>query len=291
MQWSSTEDSLPSDLDTADDSSSGSIESLPHDTETLWCSSREVLSQPLQTLPCTIANSQDDLLELFSVPRVVPAAVRAGLRAEVSMDIACGHDLRLPQCRAWALEQIHCRRPRVIISSPPCTMFSSLMNMNRHKMDPAKLHQAEHEALELLHFSLQVGLIQLAAGRGYIHEHPLTATSWRLSEVLSMTTGTGSTFPSFATTTFDQCRFNLRSPSGRPLKKPTRLMYCNLTGVDSLFSVKCKCAKYDNGLKLVRHMAIMGNDQGIKLSRHAQHYPPDMVDAFVRLITENVANA
>ena len=158
-------------------------------------------------------------------------------------------------------------------------------------MKPSVLRQLEEEARLLLGFSLTVGRIQHAAGRSYVHEHPSRATSWKEPDVLAMIEKTnGGAEPSlFKTTTFDMCRFGLRSPRGWPLQKSTRFMFCNLPGLASRFNVKCQCtSSFTVGQKRVRHRMILGSEDGVKLSRHAQIYPPAMVDALVSVISDHV---
>ena len=228
---------------------------------------------------------QDDILEVFTPPRVVPAAVAAGLRGEISIDITSGHDLTTDSWQQWTQLTLRSRRPRVVISSAPCTAFCPLIHMAKNKMSLSKLRARQDVGLTLFNFSMMIAHIQRATGTGFIHEHPSRASSWSLASVKEMLE---SGF--YESTTFDQCRYGLTSPLGHPLKKRTRLMSCNVTGVKQEFRLKCNCPKaLDFGQGLTKHKIILGNEAGHKLSRWAQCYPKGMVDAFVRCIQQTVA--
>lgn len=224
---------------------------------------------------------QDDIMELYSAPRVVPAATAAGLRGSLSIDIQQGHDLMDPFWREWVVQQILSRRPRILISSAPCTAFCAFIHWNKKKMSVGKLRARQEEGLCLLNLSLQIAGIQHAAGRGFLHEHPSTASSWKLSTVMAMIAS-----GSYATTDFDQCCYGLKSPLGYPMKKRTRLLANSVVkGVRDVFDKKCACPKaLDFGKGLMRHKPIMGSEGGYQLSRYAQHYPPAMVDALVEVV-------
>ena len=294
MSSSTLNESLPPDIDMeslpslADSGSSCNGDSgsdkLLSDT-----SDEESLPESLPSLAKTLDGTlQDDVVEIFSMPRVVPIARAAGLRAELSVDIHNSCDLTKNICRAWLLCQIEARRPRVVISSPPCTMHSQLMFMNMNRMDPADLRERMETAMSLLEFSFQVARMQEAAHRSFVHEHPASATSWR-----KPCTRTLLAKQSFQTVVFDQCRFGLQSPAGWPLKKPTRFLFCNLPSLAAKFNVRCCCKKAlliptKTGFERRLHKAILGNEKGVKVSRHAQTYPPALVKALVDVIRVDV---
>ena len=273
-------ESLPDDVeslpDMVDDEESG-VSSL---SDEFRSSSTRALARPLLS-DSHAAAIPDDVIEIFSAPRVVPAAASAGLRAQLSIDILTGQNLLNPHWQRWTIQQVESRRPRVVISSPPCTLFSTLMNWNRPKMDPVVFNYRWQEACAMLEFGMLIAAIQKRAGRGFVHEHPSPATSWRHDSVLALPR------PPFTTLDFHQCRFNLRSPQGFPLKKSTRLLSCNLPTLTRHFQRKCNCtARFWWDGKAVLHRPIMGSENGVKLSHHAQHYPPAMVDAFVQVIKD-----
>ena len=66
---------------------------------------------------------RDDVAEVFCPPRFVPMAKQLGMRASLSVDWLTGYDLRLPEVRRQILIDIEARRPRLVITCAPCTMF------------------------------------------------------------------------------------------------------------------------------------------------------------------------
>ena len=58
---------------------------------------------------------QDDVMEIYSVPRVVPVAIAAGLRGDLSIDLKSGQNLREHIWQDWEMKQIRARRPKVVI--------------------------------------------------------------------------------------------------------------------------------------------------------------------------------
>ena len=68
-----------------------------------------------------------DLCEVFSPPRVTLNARRAGLAADFAFDITYnGWDALNPHMRSELRHFIRTMDPKVLILSPPCTMFSPL---------------------------------------------------------------------------------------------------------------------------------------------------------------------
>ncbi len=220
---------------------------------------------------------RDDLCEIFSLPRIVPTVHRLQLplRAEVSIDIMNGYDLRWrdSQRAVWAMLQE--RRPRATILSPPCTMFSCMMNANFKKMKPMVVKHRWDEALVLLNFALDVIQRLRAQGDIYVLEHPTGASSWHLPQVKALLLERDSLLA-----TFDQCRFGLQSPSGKPVRKSTRLLTNSQKVMEQFNKVRCQCK--------CAHCVIEGSEAGHKLSVWCQHYPAPFCDALVRAIAEEI---
>ena len=91
-------------------------------------------------------------------------------------------NLSLPEHRAEAWALIEKDNPDWIIVGPPCTQFSSIQNLNRHRMHPDRIKNLLREARAHLKFPCKLYRRQLILGK-ILHEHPLTASSWRLPEV------------------------------------------------------------------------------------------------------------
>ena len=153
-------------------------------------------------------------------------------------------------------------------------MFSALqMLFNQRKMDPCVWSARLAEARLFWNYALDVAMSQIIGGRGFCLEHPATATSWsepKVMEILAM--------PGVRIVTFDQCRFGLKSPSGSPIKKATKLM-TNMNSIEARFSNKrCQCQ--------VPHREIQGSEMGHRLSVWAQTYPDPMVRALADAAVE-----
>ena len=129
--------------------------------------------------------SQYDLAEIYSPPRVVKDANGMGMRGGLSLDLTApdpnGYvwDFSKHECRQKAFAMIRETRPYMIIGSPECTPFSTIQNLNmRTPEGKEKVERAREEGTKHLEFCCKIYALQIAAGRYFIHEHPLTATSW-----------------------------------------------------------------------------------------------------------------
>ena len=122
-----------------------------------------------------------DVCELFSPPRVTLVAKEAGLKSGYSLD--CNwHDQttnrmwnlleKRDQSLLWGVLR---RRPtRLLIASPPCTIFSSLQKLRKTPMP----EDERQNGLELLKVAVRACLLQVKSNNLFIFEHPAGATSW-----------------------------------------------------------------------------------------------------------------
>ena len=118
-------------------------------------------------------------------------------------------------------------------------------------------------AILLLEFSFLIMRIQLLAGRAFVLEHPLTATSWKHPQVQDAL----DKFPGTSFADFDFCMFGMVTKVHRvPVKKATRLM-TNCPHVLKCFQgVQCDGA-HD------KHTEARDSEGGEKRSKYAQYYP------------------
>jgi hypothetical protein len=141
--------------------------------------------------------------ELFSPPRV-----NAKLHDMQDKDLTAGtsFDMIVDQCsgvswdflqadhrrRCWA--RLRSENPWVVIGSPPCTAFSVLnRGLNRDRVPVERRERQLTEAKVLLGFALSVYTWQVRRQRYFVHEHPASASSWDLPEVLAVRTMEGVT--------------------------------------------------------------------------------------------------
>ena len=127
--------------------------------------------------------SKAHFMEIYSPARVSRHVERRGLVSAGSYDLLTECDMLTWQGRAKVLRNVLQLRPLMLVSSPPCTMFSELMrlwNLKKMKYEVRKLRQ--REAMTLLDFGMEVCEIQDSAGRFWVHEHPHRASSWRTAK-------------------------------------------------------------------------------------------------------------
>ena len=232
---------------------------------------------------------RDDVVELFSPPRVVPACARLGLRAELSMDVLTGYNFLTDEAIRRADHELERRRPRVLLNSSPCTWFSILTELwNKKKLSPDEIAHRSAEAYRLFEFGIERCERQVLGGNGAIHEHPPRATSWKRESAERFVQ-----LPGVSTVDFDMCALGMTSPVSKvSLKKRSRLA-TNLDNVLTAFAARqCACTEYHLcGDRLKTHKIIQGSEHGIRLSKHSQVYPPAMCELLAQLIFDHVRAA
>ena len=142
-----------------------------------------------------------DVAEMYSPPRVTEEAKRYSLKPGEAMDLTTGWDFRRRDDRAKAAKYIDEQKPRLLIGSPMCTMFSQLQNF-KPWTDGKQEKWQEHR--EHIAFMFKLYKRQMEEGRFFLHEHPAHATSWRLEEVTKLGDRKG-----VHIVTGDQCMFGL----------------------------------------------------------------------------------
>jgi hypothetical protein len=228
-------------------------------------------------VPKMVYGPADDLVEFFSPPRLVPIARISGLKAELSCDLQTGWDLMMESHQRRALAELHRRRPVVLVVSPPCTLWSPLMDSNWLRMgEPLKTLRMK-QGTQLLAFAMHACKIQKDAGRFFVFEHPHKAKSFEQSVVMDLEEGKNAAWRA----KFDQCMFGLVSPRGEPMQKRTVLL-TNIAAVHQRFHGM-------NCLGGHTHRRIESSQDGVKLSVYAQCYPDGMVRALVDAIKIHVS--
>ena len=264
--------------DTESDSESDSYELLDMVIDTVpssaasssAASSSVAPSQPpIIRIPRYLDGTQPvDVLEVFG--RTVSAtASRRGL-GSCPFDLKDGKDLSQLEMRIEVFRVIEQRRPKLLVTSPPCTMYSKLQRLwNIKKMSPEEYTRRKAIADEYLWFAHTCNKIQHNAGRSFAHEHPAGASSWKEDSTQAVVT-----LPGTYNALFDQCQFGLTSPCGTPLKKQTRILCNNVRLFNALHGCKCR-----RGLHT--HKPIMGSEAGYRLSTWSEIYPPALCNALL----------
>ena len=158
-----------------------------------------------------------DVSEVYSQPRIAQeAAVRTyggtTLKPGWSLDLTLNDpltgqpwDFNKKEVRARVRELIRDSKPFMLIGSPPCTMFSTLQNMNKANRNEEEFNLRMEVAKKHIRFCLELYGMQLKGGRHFLHEHPKNATSWTMMEVQEF-----AKTPGVLTTECDMCAYGLK---------------------------------------------------------------------------------
>ena len=115
------------------------------------------------------------------------------------MDLTTGWDFTRHEHREAAREYRRTVKPRLLIGSPMCTMFSTLQNLfKKSRTEERELKYVE--AVEHIRFVVSSYGEQLEDGLLFLHEHPHGASSWDLEEMKKLEKETG-----VKMTVADQC--------------------------------------------------------------------------------------
>jgi len=127
-----------------------------------------------------------DIAEVFSPPRLAPAASKAGLQGGWSMDLSTGWDLSDREQQAKAMNMLDETKPGLLIASPPCTYFGTLMRGNLKKMKQDEIHEGMTKAITHVNFAASMCQERAKSGRLFLFEHPARATSWKLDSLCEL---------------------------------------------------------------------------------------------------------
>jgi len=214
-----------------------------------------------------------DITEVYSPPRVTAACEKVGLVPGGALDITTtdkdgrAWDFNQPEMRRRVVKKVLEEDPLLIIGSPMCTAFSTLQQLNKHKIDlPSKVREARVH----LQFVAKLYKLQASRGRYFLHEHPWMATSWKLEEIDSIVR-----MPGVYTVKGSMCSFGMVADDGygpKPVRKDTGFM-TNSWEIAVKLNKPCTntlgCEKHEH--------TILMNDR----AKPAQRYPPGLVQAII----------
>ena len=133
-----------------------------------------------------LGEDQVHIIEVFSPSRVNKISAEAGLTPGDSFDLqtvdpddGMPWDFNKESKRRKAFEIIKRDRSKLIIGSPCCTEFPILQNLNKGKVDVEQRKEKMKEAIRHLRFVCDMYRCQSRNRGFFLHEHPLTATSWK----------------------------------------------------------------------------------------------------------------
>ena len=182
-----------------------------------------------------------DITEVYSPERVTRLCRKYGLTPGDSFDLRNGYDLSDERTQALVISRIKKSQPSMVIGSPPCTTFSQLQQLNLHVHGDswkAKFEKEKQKAVKHIVFCLKLFQLQRNRGAYFLFEHPESADSWQIPELVEFTKLDG-----VMTQVADQRMYGLVSPTGNgkevlPAKKPTRFMSNSWCVLQDL-SVRC----------------------------------------------------
>ena len=175
-----------------------------------------------------------DIAEIYSPPRIVQ---EASMQTYYGMQLRPGWSLDLTRkdpatqepwdftktaCRERAMNLVQKSKPYMLIGSPPCTAFSALQHINKGRR-PAEVIRKEIAAgRQHLKFVMKLYAEQAVNGRYFLHEHPHSASSWALEEVIHI-----ASMPGVETAVCHMCRFGMTSKDklGTGLVKKTNQIH------------------------------------------------------------------
>ncbi len=219
--------------------------------------------------------------EIYSAPRVtkvlkmMPSCeVLPGFALDLTTTNARGEpwDFANADRRREARKLIEQEKPYILIGSPMCSPWSSLQRMSENRRSPEELDRMRVQAEVHLRFVCELYKAQHEAGRYFLHEHPLYATSWQNENILEVMGLEG-----VDTVWGDQCQYGQQGGTEDPVKKPTRWL-SNSEEVLRMLDGKCvgrkgHCSRAKGG----KHVLCEG-----KIARRAAEYPVALCKAIIQ---------
>ena len=92
----------------------------------------------------------------------------------------------VPSQRAKCLKHIQEQKPEFLIGSPLCTAFNIIQGLKKWRMNPDKWNALIEKGLRHMRCAVQLYRLQAEGGRYVLHEHPNSATSRKMPEVLRL---------------------------------------------------------------------------------------------------------
>ena len=127
-----------------------------------------------------------DIAEVYSLKGVTKTADTLGAKPGEAMDLTNGWDFRLERHKEAALKYIREVKPKLIIGSPECRLFSTMQNLTKHLKKTNEQDKQMCEAIEHIRFVVRVYRGQAEDGRMFLHEHTAQASPWDLGEIRKM---------------------------------------------------------------------------------------------------------
>ncbi len=186
-------------------------------------------------------------------------------------------DFSLEHKRRRARALLREQKPYMLVGSPMCTHFTTWQRLNEVKSkDVASTKRARTAAIVHMDFVAELYGEQMQDGRYFLHEHPLSASSWELASISKLNSD-----PRVDRVHGDQCQFGAETqsgpPRGQPIKKPTGFM-TNAPKVARALNIQCTgtgglCSRPQGGA----HQLCSG-----KHAKEAAKYPRALCKAILK---------
>ncbi len=142
----------------------------------------------MATILCDL--SAVDVAEIYSPPRLTAKSGDYGLRPEFAVDLTTKKrngeywDLMKDEDADYLKRLQETERPRLLVGSPPCTDFSTLLHLSRTKEQIEERRQTEGRVH--LKRAIDAYWRQFDHGNHFLHEHPKGAASWSEPEMVEL---------------------------------------------------------------------------------------------------------
>ena len=212
--------------------------------------------------------------EVYSAPRVTAALkllpglnLVPGFALDLTTKDENGEewDFTKADRRAKARSKVEEEKPYCLIGSPSCTEYCSWQALNaaRHQWSDEEKERRQAAADVHLAFVCELYMIQIKNGKYFLHEHPGSATSWKLLCVQDLLA-----HEKVDRVLGDQCQYGQADSLANPVRKTTGWM-SNAPCVLQALSKRCKglqsyCSRAGGG----RHVTASG-----RLAREVAVYP------------------
>ncbi len=192
-------------------------------------------------------------------------------------------DFSIPSKRARARRLIREQGPYVLIGSPMCTHFSAWQALNHAKSNDKERIERERKEAEIhIEFVACLYEDQLDAGRYFLHEHPLCATSWAMPRMQAILARA-----EVQRVRGDQCQFGAQIRDGEfrgdPIMKPSGFM-TNSPAIAEALTVRCQgahgmCSRPQGG----QHRVCSGRH-----AKQAAIYPKSLCRAIIKGVRDQL---
>ncbi len=202
-----------------------------------------------------------------------------GLRPGFFIDITCPRedgstwDLLDPKCQK-ELERLQAeQQPELLIGSPPCTSFCSLLFLTKTK---DQIEQLRQEGREHVRICVEAYKRQLAMGKHFLHEHPAHSASWMMPEVSELINTDG-----VYLVQGPMCRWQMKAVDNYGeegfVRKETKWLTSS-PRLATLLSGRCNQEH--------RHVHLIGKHR----TQAAARYPPKLVSAILRTLKKQLVD-